>query len=180
MDGKHGRTEFTRLYIYSVFLGLCCYFTSHFIPTELFLLSSSTPHPVDSISKLTFNVLHTCKCVFREILVLIVCIHSLLVAYFKHFGVTFYNKICDFYLFWWLTDVDIIGLVQIPPHTCGPYTWQLVYLHDVFPVFGPSVQVDVKTTSVSRTLHYLMGHSYNVVKMQVFTELYFDFQYFAF
>ncbi len=53
-------------------------------------------------------------------------------------------------------------------HTSSLYTEPLDYLYDVFPVFVPSVQVRMKTTSVCRTFHYLMGHTYSVVKMQVF------------
>lgn len=47
-----------------------------------------------------------------------------------------------------------------------------------FPMFGPNFQVSMKTTSVCTTFHYLMGHTYSVVKMQVFTELYFYCQYY--
>ncbi len=39
---------------------------------------------------------------------------------------------------------------------------------------------EVKTTSVCRTFHYPMGHMYSVVKIQEFSELYFDFQLFSF
>jgi len=57
----------------------------------------------------------------------------------------------------------------------------LDYLYDVCLVFGPSVQVFMKTTRVCPTFHYLMmGHTYSVVKMHVFTQLYFYFKYFAF
>ncbi len=56
-------------------------------------------------------------------------------------------------------------LVQIPTLA----VFALDNLHDVFPVFGPHVQVRMKTTSVCQTFHYLMGHTYSVVKMQVFT-----------
>ncbi len=42
-------------------------------------------------------------------------------------------------------------------------------LYDVFPVFGLSAQVNMKTTSVCRTVHYKMGHTYSVVQMQEFT-----------
>ncbi len=63
-------------------------------------------------------------------------------------------------------------------HTCSLCTWPLGHLNDVF---GPSVQVRRKTTSVCQTFNYLMGHTNSVVKMQVFAQLYFNFNlYFAF
>ncbi len=68
-------------------------------------------------------------------------------------------------------------------HTCALYIWALVCLHDVFSVFDPSVQVSMKTTTsvVERiSLHDTYSVSYSVVNLQVSTELYLDFQYFAF
>ncbi len=44
----------------------------------------------------------------------------------------------------------------------------LDYLHGVFSVFGPSVQMSVSNYSLPD-----VGHTYSVIKMQVFTYLYF-------
>ncbi len=75
-------------------------------------------------------------------------------------------------------DACLSGFVQIPTLA----VFALDYLNYVFPVFGPTVQVRMKT-SVCRTFHYLMGHTYSVVKMRlykVFRQLYLHFKYFAF
>ncbi len=79
----------------------------------------------------------------------------------------------SWWLFGWSSMLNHIGatgerdkpLVQIPTFAL----FALDHLtYDVFPVFGPSVQVRMKTTSVYITFHYLMGHT-NFAKMQVFT-----------
>ncbi len=57
----------------------------------------------------------------------------------------------------------------------------LDHLYDVFSVFGPSVQMKMKTTSVCRTFLHMMGHTYGVVQMLMFTQIYFFlFYYFVF
>lgn len=48
-------------------------------------------------------------------------------------------------------------------HSCGLFTCPLAYL---LPVFGPSVQVGMKTSTVWRTFDYMTGHTYNQVLLK--------------
>ncbi len=46
--------------------------------------------------------------------------------------------------------------------------------YELFPIFGPSVPIGLKTANVHATIDYSMGHIYSFIKMQVkcFSELY--------